>query len=81
MGPKERSNSMVFGFKIIMNFATDIDNLVKKVMNEIMEYQIPSLKITKPLTKTRFQGKNHKKKSEGLLDLTRHSCPSMSKCH
>ena len=51
---------MVFGFKKIMNFATDIDNLVKKVMNEIMDYQIPSLKITKPLTKTRFQGKNLK---------------------
>ena len=36
---------MVFDFEIIMDFALDIDklnmaNLVRKVMDEIMEYQI-----------------------------------------
>ena len=39
------SNGMVFGFEKIMDFAMDIDklnlaNLVGKVMDKIMEYQI-----------------------------------------
>ena len=44
----KRSNSMVFGFQNIMDFAIDIDklnlaNLLGKVMNKIMEYQMPNI--------------------------------------
>ena len=64
-------NSMDFGFNIIMGFAMNIDKLG---LANLLKYQIIC-------QKTYFKVKIlNSKTSLALLDLTRPSCPLMSKC-